>query len=331
MDSQRRWDTSPYRRVHALNWAKMNRAKWPAGGSLAWRPKYAYDVPLPQRVLLPTLHHDAHAAPSRATESAEGEPELLHRLLERKLCLSAADALALVQRHRVIVSGRLQKRDRWVRPGEAVDVNGHSLEQLSSMAVFAHKPVGVALTEEDPLRRPTYVQLLPHPSFLAQPAGRLDIGSSGLLLLTNRRDLAEAFSWNLPAEFSVRLHFPLLRWQLSALRTAAPYGVAQAPDLVEATYAESGHWPPLRAPGEAQSHESLPSLRVVLREGRPQHLRQALERLGVQAEGGGIACTRVGPMSLEGLGLEGAWDTKPASEAEVAAILGAASPEGRTR
>eukprot|EP00929_Paragymnodinium_shiwhaense_P093269 TRINITY_DN5340_c0_g1_i1.p1 TRINITY_DN5340_c0_g1~~TRINITY_DN5340_c0_g1_i1.p1 ORF type:complete len:109 (+),score=11.09 TRINITY_DN5340_c0_g1_i1:100-426(+) len=44
--SQRRWDTSPYRRVHRLTWTRLNRPKWPMQGSLAWKPHWGPQAPV---------------------------------------------------------------------------------------------------------------------------------------------------------------------------------------------------------------------------------------------------------------------------------------------
>ncbi len=54
---------------------------------------------------------------------------------------------------------------------------------------MVNKPAGVVSTASDPQRRPTVVSLVPSPVRL-YPVGRLDIDTTGLILLTNDGELA---------------------------------------------------------------------------------------------------------------------------------------------
>src|SRR6266568_2097637 len=58
--------------------------------------------------------------------------------------------------------------------------------------LLLHKPVGYVTTAQDPQGRPTVLDLLPSElrSLRVYPVGRLDIDTSGLLLLTNDGDFA---------------------------------------------------------------------------------------------------------------------------------------------
>ncbi|CAE8673710.1 unnamed protein product, partial [Polarella glacialis] len=257
---QRRWDTSPYRNVHKLTWTRLNRARWPQNGSLAWTPTWGFQKPLPPSALSPENSSIVSSSSGSFRRSARAERsggssecQLLHKRLQAALGLSALDAMVLVQRSRVTVDGHIQSKDRWVEAGEDVAVNGHRLEELSNLALLVHKPVGFALTEGDPLRRPTYTQLLPDPSLVARPVGRVDIGSSGLLVLTNNSKLIVALGGEsgpaaqikrgengergsvapLAATFLLRLREPLRPIQLAVLQTSAPYGSGWTPELVE--------------------------------------------------------------------------------------------------
>jgi pseudouridine synthase len=55
---------------------------------------------------------------------------------------------------------------------------------------MVHKPVGVVTTAHDPEGRPTVMDLVPRELGRLFPVGRLDVQSSGLLLLTNDGALA---------------------------------------------------------------------------------------------------------------------------------------------
>jgi 23S rRNA pseudouridine2605 synthase len=56
--------------------------------------------------------------------------------------------------------------------------------------VALHKPKGYVTTRSDPGRRPTVMDLLPHSLRTLYPVGRLDMGSSGLLILTDDGELS---------------------------------------------------------------------------------------------------------------------------------------------
>ncbi|CAE8684722.1 unnamed protein product [Polarella glacialis] len=252
--------TSRYRNVHKLTWTRLNRARWPQNGSLAWTPTWGFQKPLPPSALSPENSSIVSSSSGSFRRSARAERsggssecQLLHKRLQAALGLSALDAMVLVQRSRVTVDGHIQSKDRWVEAGEDVAVNGHRLEELSNLALLVHKPVGFALTEGDSLRRPTYTQLLPDPSLVARPVGRVDIGSSGLLVLTNNSKLIVALGGEsgpaaqikrgengkrgsvapLAATFLLRLREPLRPIQLAVLQTSAPYGSGWTPELVE--------------------------------------------------------------------------------------------------
>eukprot|EP00971_Amphidinium_carterae_P060891 1205210-Amphidinium_carterae.1 len=55
--------------------------------------------------------------------------------------------------------------------GHAQTVNGHVMSHLANVAILAHKPSNYCLTDEDPLKRPTYRAILPDPTVVAAPAG----------------------------------------------------------------------------------------------------------------------------------------------------------------
>jgi 23S rRNA pseudouridine2605 synthase len=79
---------------------------------------------------------------------------------------------------------------RDVGPQDAVAVDGKPVETAHERVVYAlNKPAGVVSTARDPQGRPTVVTLVPQTERL-YPVGRLDIDTTGLILLTNQGDLA---------------------------------------------------------------------------------------------------------------------------------------------
>ena len=73
-----------------------------------------------------------------------------------------------------------------VRPGQRVTVDGKLLPAAEATRLFRyHKPKGVVTAARDPEGRATIYDTLPEGLPRLMPVGRLDIGSEGLLLLTN--------------------------------------------------------------------------------------------------------------------------------------------------
>lgn len=123
------------------------------------------------------------------------EEERLARFLARAGIASRRHAEELIAAGRVQVNGQVvTAQGTKVHPGQdRVMVDGNAV-QVSTRLVYVmlHKPVGYVTTMSDPQGRPTVRDLLP-PELLAlraYPVGRLDIDTSGLLLLTNDGDFA---------------------------------------------------------------------------------------------------------------------------------------------
>jgi pseudouridine synthase len=70
-----------------------------------------------------------------------------------------------------------------------VEVDGRAVAPQRLAYVLLHKPAGVVTTASDPQRRPTVVGLVQHESRVV-PIGRLDVDTTGVLLLTNDGELA---------------------------------------------------------------------------------------------------------------------------------------------
>jgi 23S rRNA pseudouridine2605 synthase len=80
---------------------------------------------------------------------------------------------------------------REVGAGDAVTVDGERVRDSGARFVYAvNKPVGVVSTASDPQGRPTVVSLVPAAGARLYPVGRLDIDTTGLILLTNDGRLA---------------------------------------------------------------------------------------------------------------------------------------------
>jgi 23S rRNA pseudouridine2605 synthase len=97
----------------------------------------------------------------------------------------------IVRAQRVAVNGEtVTDPARDVGDDDRVTVDDAPVRAEAERAVYAvNKPAGVVSTARDPQRRPTVVSLVPT-SVRLYPVGRLDIDTTGLILLTNDGDLA---------------------------------------------------------------------------------------------------------------------------------------------
>ena len=121
------------------------------------------------------------------------EPQMrLNRFLARCGVASRRHSDALIQSGAVRVNGEIV-----AEPGRVVAVSADQVECHGHIValpdqyeyVLLHKPAGYLVTRSDPRDRPTVFDLLSdlHPGTV--PVGRLDLDTTGLLLLTDDGDL----------------------------------------------------------------------------------------------------------------------------------------------
>ncbi len=121
--------------------------------------------------------------------------ERLSRFLARAGIASRRRAEELIAAGRVQVNGvRVTAQGTRINPDtDLVLVDNKPVRAITKhVYLLLHKPVGYVSTAYDPHGRPTVLDLLP-PELRAlrvYPVGRLDIDTSGLLLLTNDGDFA---------------------------------------------------------------------------------------------------------------------------------------------
>jgi 23S rRNA pseudouridine2605 synthase len=165
---------------------------------------------------------------------------------------------------------------------EAIAVDGHPVAGPEPHAVFVlHKPAGVVSTANDTHGRATVVDLLDIGSIRLYPVGRLDVDTTGLILLTNDGELANLLMhprFQVPKTYrAVVAGGPVAR--------AAVQTLARGVDLDDGT----------TAPAEVRLIDAN-QLELVIREGRKRQVRRMCEAVGHRV----LALQRVayGPLSL---------------------------------
>lgn len=196
---------------------------------------------------------------------------------------------------------------------DAVEVDGKRVRPHGTHRyVMLNKPLGVVTTARDESSRTTVLDVVGvegrhgHRIF---PVGRLDVDSTGLLLLTDDGDLAFKLThprYKVAKEYAVVVAGVPTSADVRALRAGVKLedGMMTAPadvDLVEATRGD-------RDSGRAR-------LRVVIREGRHRQVRRMMQAVGHRVLA--LERTAFGPLRLGRL-KNGGW--RLLSEGEIAAL-----------
>jgi 23S rRNA pseudouridine2605 synthase len=247
--------------------------------------------------------------------------ERLQKLLAQAGVASRRGAESLIAARRVTVDGRVAEVGESADPATAtIEVDGRPIGAAHEAVHFAiHKPAGYLSSARDERGRRSVVHLLDAAPGTAGrrlwPAGRLDVDSEGLMLLTNDGAWANRVlhpRYGMEREYAVLVHRPPHPDELVALlagvelehgaarllaarEAAPPREVARRPD-------ETGTW-----------------LRVRVAEGRKREVRRILGAVALRVQR--LVRTRLGPLALTGL-REGRW--RPLTEDEVAALAGRA-------
>jgi 23S rRNA pseudouridine2605 synthase len=187
---------------------------------------------------------------------------------------------------RVTLNGQVAKLGDRAAPGDALAVDGKPFEspqKTTARVLLYHKPVGELVTRSDPAGRPTVFSRLPPGRWIA--VGRLDINSTGLLLLTDSGELANQLMhprYGLEREYLARVKGELSAAELARLREGILLdGVPARFERIDSD-----------RPGEGVNRW----YRVVLREGRNREVRRLFEALGHPVSR--LSRVRYGPVEL---------------------------------
>lgn len=233
----------------------------------------------------------------------------LDRLLSKAGAGSRTDAARLIRAGRVSVNGRaVRDPEAWVLPDQdRVLLDGRPLRAPRREYLVLSKPKGVMTTARDPQGRRTVFDLLPQREGHLFTVGRLDLDTSGLLLLTNDSDFAEKLTnpeHGVPKTYLVKASTRLDENQLQALRDGVE--LADGPTLPAEVVK-------LREPGGRTVFE------LTIREGRNRQVRRMLEAVGSKVLK--LVRVRIGPLSLDAM-QPGEW--RELSPQEVSGLLHAA-------
>ena len=128
----------------------------------------------------------------------ESEPRRrgLERILSKFGVCSRSAARALIRRGRVRVNGVvIVDPEAWFDPErDEIQLDGRAVRATKQLYYALHKPRGYMTTRSDPGGRLTVYELLGAIGAWVVPVGRLDLDTSGLLVMTNDSAFAEALT-----------------------------------------------------------------------------------------------------------------------------------------
>jgi 23S rRNA pseudouridine2605 synthase len=147
----------------------------------------------------------------------------LERVLSKAGAGSRTEARKWIGGGRVKVNGQVvSDPDHWVDlERDKVFLDGKPLRKAESVYLLLYKPTGYLTTYDDPQGRATIYDLLPDRERYLFPVGRLDLDTSGLLILTNDTAFAERMTnpdYKVPKTYLVKASRPLSDEDLDRLR-----------------------------------------------------------------------------------------------------------------
>ena len=194
----------------------------------------------------------------------------LERVFSKAGLGSRTDARSWIGNGRVRVNGKtVRDPDCWVDlEKDRVTLDGKPLGKPARVYVLLYKPKGYLTSYRDPEGRPTVYDLIADLDTWVSPVGRLDLDSSGLLLMTNDTDLAERIA-NPAHEIAKTYH----------VKAATLLDDEQLERLRRGVELSDGPTRPaqVRCLRDGARHTFL---EIVLAEGRNRQVRRMLEAVG---------------------------------------------------
>jgi 23S rRNA pseudouridine2605 synthase len=238
----------------------------------------------------------------------------LERVLSKAGLGSRTEARQWIGAGRVQVNGKVvQTPDRWVDlERDKVTLDGKPVRAPDRIYLLLYKPTGYLTTFKDPQHRPTVYDLIQDAGRWVVPVGRLDLDTSGLLLLTNDTRFAERVTnpdYKIPKTYLVKASTVLSDEQLETLRRGVvlsdgptqPAVVERVRDSAKYTFVE-----------------------ITISEGRNRQVRRMIEAVGAKVLK--LVRTQIGGLRIGDLPIGKYRELTPA---EVRSLIAPNSPAPR--
>ncbi len=218
----------------------------------------------------------------------------MERVFSKAGAGSRTEARSWIGAGRVRVNGAVVRNpDHWVDlDRDRVSLDGKPLRSAAKTYVLLYKPKGYLTTYRDPEGRPTVYDLLADAGRWLAPVGRLDLDTSGLLLMTNDTDFAERVAnpqRKVPKTYQVKTATVVSDEQIDQLRRGVQLN--DGPTRPAAVHR-------LR---DGPKHSYL---EIVITEGRNRQVRRMIEAIGSKVSK--LVRTAIGPIRIGDLQI-GKW------------------------
>lgn len=210
--------------------------------------------------------------PVKAPPPGDRPLKTLERVLSKAGLGSRSEARRWVGEGRVKVNGRVAGNpDAWVDlERDRITIDDRPIEQAAPTYLLLNKPTGYITTYRDPQGRKTIYDLLPDRDRYLFSVGRLDLDTSGLLILTNDTAFAERLTnpdYKVPKTYRVKASRQLSDADLERLRT----GIELRDGMTRPAIVER-----IGNPGGKTVFE------ITITEGRNRQVRRMVEALDVK-------------------------------------------------
>ncbi len=226
---------------------------------------------------------------------------------------SRSEARRWIGEGRVRVNGAIVRNpDQWIDLArDRVTLDGKPITTTRGTYILLYKPKGYLTTYRDPENRPTVYDLVADAGGWLAPVGRLDLDTSGLLLMTNDTAFADHVTspaHRVPKAYQVKTATLLSEEQLERLRRGIELSDGPTRPAEVRRLRDSG------------KHTFI---EIVLTEGRNRQVRRMIEAAGSRVLK--LVRTAIGPLRIADLAI-GKW--RRLTEEEIAALGGRARPPG---
>jgi pseudouridine synthase len=200
----------------------------------------------------------------------------------------------------------IRNPDHWVDPErDRFTLDGKAPRSAPKTYLLLYKPKGYLTTRRDPEGRPTVYDLIADVKTWLSPVGRLDLDTSGLLLMTNDNDFAE--------RIANPQHKTPKTYQLKA---ATLLGDEQIDQLRRGMDLSDGPTRPAQVTRLRDSAKRT-FLEMTITEGRNRQVRRMIDAVGSRVLK--LVRIAIGPIRIGDLQI-GKW--RNLTEAEVRALIG---------
>ncbi len=211
-------------------------------------------------------------APPRSERTRKRPLKTLERVLSKAGLGSRVESRRWIHAGRVKVNGRLiRDPDHWIdMERDRVRFDEEPLEARERVYLLLYKPTGYLTTYKDPEGRPTVYDLIGDLGTFVSPVGRLDLDTSGLLLMTNDNRFAEHVTnpnSHVPKTYLVKASQLLTDPQLDQLRDGLELSDGPTRPAVVKRVRDSAKY----------TH-----FEITLTEGRNRQVRRMVEALGAR-------------------------------------------------